>query len=37
MVSNHLSPKIPPLNYGISFEDQQRIYDLDKQSNSSES
>jgi hypothetical protein len=30
MVSDHLSPKIPPLNYGISPEDQQRIYDLDK-------
>jgi hypothetical protein len=32
MVSDRLSPKVPPLNYGISFEDQQRIYDLDKKS-----
>jgi len=30
MVSNRLSPSIPPLNYGISLEDQQRIYDLDQ-------
>ena len=28
MVSKHLSPRIPPLNYGISPEDQQKIYDL---------
>jgi hypothetical protein len=35
MVSTRLSPSIPPLNYGISLEDQQKIYDLDKQGNDS--
>jgi hypothetical protein len=34
MVSNHLSPLIPPLNYGISLEDQENIYNLDKKQNS---
>jgi len=34
MVSNRLSPLIPPLNYGISLEDQQNIYNLDKKQNS---
>jgi len=35
MVSTRLSPSIPPFNYGISLEDQQKIYDLDKQGNDS--
>jgi hypothetical protein len=29
MVSNRVSPTIPPFNYGISLEDQQLLYDLD--------
>jgi hypothetical protein len=36
MVSKRLSSSIPPLNYGISFDDQQKIYDLDKEKNSSQ-
>jgi hypothetical protein len=35
MVLKKLSPSIP-LNYGISLEDQQRIYDLDEKRNDSE-
>ncbi|CAF1554083.1 unnamed protein product, partial [Rotaria sordida] len=28
MVSTRLSPSIPPFNYGISSENQQRLYDF---------
>jgi hypothetical protein len=31
MVSSRLSPSILPMNYGISSQDQQRLYDLHDQ------
>ena len=34
MVSDRLSPKIPPFNYGISLENQQKIYEYHSQSKS---
>lgn len=34
MVSDRLSPGVPPLNYGISLENQQKIYDYHSQSKS---
>jgi hypothetical protein len=36
MVSNRLSPSIPPLNYGISPEDQQHLYNFDAERRHSE-
>lgn len=37
MVSSRLSPSIPPFNYGISSEDQQRLYDFDAERRRSQS
>lgn len=34
MVSTRLSPTFPPLNYGISKENQEIIYDLNEKQNS---
>ncbi|CAF1444703.1 unnamed protein product [Adineta steineri] len=37
MVSSRISSSIPPFNYGISSEDQQRLYDYDSERRRSES